>query len=152
MKERVKELGLTWVRVAELAGLTYAGLRLIRDTASDLQKDSKDGIERALRWAPDSIDTILAGGDPTPLTEGGADNHPGGRQGARGAEHAAGEEDDPSRVTPEDCIVTLQVALDRGRAAGDGDLLFWQTLELLRRIHSPLWEALAEPNVTDRSA
>src|SRR4051812_22963555 len=66
MDQRRQALGLTWVEVAELAGLTYAGLRLIRTTTRQLQQDSKDGIERALRWTTGSIDAVLADGEPTP--------------------------------------------------------------------------------------
>lgn len=65
MDERRAELGLTWTEVARRAGLTPEALRLIRTKSTDLQRSTKDGIERALLWEPGSVDAVLAGGDPT---------------------------------------------------------------------------------------
>jgi hypothetical protein len=65
MDERRVELGLTWTEVARRAGLTPEALRLIRTKSTDLQRSTKDGIERALLWTSGSVDAVLADGEPT---------------------------------------------------------------------------------------
>lgn len=63
MEERRLELNLEWRDIAKHGGLAYETLRALRRTgrASAL---SKRRIENGLLWAPGSIDSVLAGGDP----------------------------------------------------------------------------------------
>lgn len=66
MDARRLELGMTWEEVASAAGIKPPTLRAIRNGTNRPSQLTKRGIERALRWAPGSVDAILAGGDPTP--------------------------------------------------------------------------------------
>lgn len=58
---------LTTVALAEAAGLTA---RMLGDVENgrrqNFSRGAKAQIERALRWAPGSIDAVLGGSDPTP--------------------------------------------------------------------------------------
>lgn len=67
MDDRRRELRLTWDQVAAAAGVNRETLRLIRQGDGQIRPLTKDGIEDALQWQRDSIDAILAGGDPTPI-------------------------------------------------------------------------------------
>lgn len=67
MQARRRELRLSARAAAQLAGID-------RNTWSSAEAASRRtaeyhyaGIERALQWAPGSVDAILAGGDPTEL-------------------------------------------------------------------------------------
>ncbi|MEU8334875.1 helix-turn-helix transcriptional regulator [Micromonospora tulbaghiae] len=67
VRERRERLGMTVIEAAEHAGVA-------RGTWINVESDSRKtlphnyaGIERALRWAPGSVRSILAGGSPTPL-------------------------------------------------------------------------------------
>jgi|SRR5690606_7104785 len=66
IEARRGELGLSLREVAERAGITGETLRAVRRGSNEPSQLTKRGIERALRWAPGSVDAILAGGDPTP--------------------------------------------------------------------------------------
>lgn len=65
MDVRRSELQLTWNEVAEKAGITREGLRRTRVKTGPIRSLTKRGIENALAWEPGSIDSILAGGEPT---------------------------------------------------------------------------------------
>ncbi|MGH3388629.1 MAG: helix-turn-helix domain-containing protein [Actinomadura sp.] len=67
LDERRADLGLHWIEVAELAGLTREGLRKIRNGTRLIQTESKLGLERALRLKRGSINEAMAGGDLTPV-------------------------------------------------------------------------------------
>lgn len=67
MDARRSALRKRWADVAADAGLTTEGLRSIRKDEQEIRPLSKRGIEDALRWAPGSIDAILAGREPTVL-------------------------------------------------------------------------------------
>src|SRR5690606_4750208 len=58
--------GMHWIEVARRAGLTKEGLRNVRQGTGEIRAKTKRGLERALGWAPGSIDEILAGRDPIP--------------------------------------------------------------------------------------
>ncbi|SEG44203.1 hypothetical protein SAMN04489712_105239 [Thermomonospora echinospora] len=70
MDERRAELDLTWDDVAKRAPLSKQGLHTIRFEDRPMRQLTKARIERALEWAPGSVDRILAGGDPEPLKVG----------------------------------------------------------------------------------
>ena len=66
---RQQALGVPWTQVIKESGLTKEGLRKIREGLTGSPRpQTKRGLERALRWALGSVDKILAGGDPEPLT------------------------------------------------------------------------------------
>lgn len=68
MDARRRELRLRWRDVADAAGISYETLRTIRRGHYDgMRPLTETGIEQALRWAPGSIATILAGGAPPPI-------------------------------------------------------------------------------------
>jgi transcriptional regulator with XRE-family HTH domain len=67
MRQRRVQLGLSWEDIATAADITSAHLRRIR-VGQYLPRDTTAAkLERAFRWSPGSIDTVLAGGEPTPL-------------------------------------------------------------------------------------
>ncbi|MEU8040958.1 hypothetical protein [Streptosporangium sp. NPDC049078] len=66
MSARREELHMTWVKVAESAGITTETLRAIRHGDNSPSTLTKRGIEAALQWEPGSIDMVLSGGEPTP--------------------------------------------------------------------------------------
>lgn len=68
MEDRRLELGLLWEQVAELTGLSTQGLRDVREKSGRPRPLTKQAIEKALHWEPGSIDLILAGGEPIPLS------------------------------------------------------------------------------------
>ncbi|MGH3586234.1 MAG: hypothetical protein ACRDQ0_07900 [Pseudonocardia sp.] len=61
--------GLNWREVAVAAGLSSETLRAVRQGLNEPTEQTKRGIEQALHWERGSIDSILAGGKPTPLRE-----------------------------------------------------------------------------------
>lgn len=68
MKHRRVELGISQRRAADLAGVsptTWGSLETHAQPVSDL---TAAGMSTALRWTPDSIASILAGGDATEAT------------------------------------------------------------------------------------
>jgi transcriptional regulator with XRE-family HTH domain len=70
LRKRRAELRLTQTAIADRAGVSLA-------TVNQMERGGRDGyrtismalVEEVLRWAPGSIDTLLAGGDATPLPE-----------------------------------------------------------------------------------
>lgn len=68
MDDRRARLGLSWEDVSNQAGLSVATLRRARRGAGELTIDTMIGIERALWWAPGSVEAILRGDVPEELT------------------------------------------------------------------------------------
>jgi hypothetical protein len=68
MNRRRLDLGLRWEVVAESAGISVTGLRLLRTTGGTPRELTQRGLEKALAWEPGSIRAILDGGDPVPVT------------------------------------------------------------------------------------
>ena len=65
VERRRKELGLTPNALAEATGLSLQALRNIRrGEIRQYQERLTFPLTQALGWSPDSIDRILAGGDP----------------------------------------------------------------------------------------
>lgn len=70
VEARRKELGLTPTKLAEATGLTTQGLMPIRRGEVKRYQERLTGpLCAALGWTADSVDRILAGGDP--IIEGG---------------------------------------------------------------------------------
>ncbi len=68
MNLRRIDLGLTWAQVAERAdNFTVQGLHGVRKGTGEIRDLTKARIEKALLWAPRSVDAILGGGDPVLL-------------------------------------------------------------------------------------
>lgn len=67
MDRRRRDLRLKWDEVAARAGIHRETLRQIRIGNGDIRPLSATGIEDALEWEHGSIDTVLDGGEPTPL-------------------------------------------------------------------------------------
>lgn len=65
MNARRVDLHLKWETLAKRAGLTYEGLRVVRDGDRPMLDLTKAGIEDGLEWDRGSIDAILNGGEPT---------------------------------------------------------------------------------------
>lgn len=59
---------MSWRDVTNAAEMSYEGLRAIRRGDRHPTAVTKGRIEDALRWAPGSVDAILAGGSATPFT------------------------------------------------------------------------------------
>jgi hypothetical protein len=68
---------MIWDEVAAAGGISVATLRRVRKGAT-LTTDNKVAIERGLRWAANSVDRILVGGDPE-LLGGSRPTDPSGR-------------------------------------------------------------------------
>jgi len=64
MDKRRGTLRLQWSEVATEAGMSAAHLRRIRHNEVPLTSLMIGGLEKALHWAPGSIDRVLQGGDP----------------------------------------------------------------------------------------
>lgn len=77
MSRRATDLGLTWVDLANLAGLSREGLRKVRRGETELRRLTKRGIEDGLRWKPGSVDSVLAGGEPEELDDEESENSSG---------------------------------------------------------------------------
>lgn len=70
IKQRRLALRLTQSDVAKLAGVTVRTIGKLERSESTMVKSlTAAGIERALRWAPGSLDAIRDGGEPTDLAE-----------------------------------------------------------------------------------
>lgn len=65
--------GMSWREVAAAANISYETLRAVRQGLNEPTEQTKRGLETALQWAPGSIDSILAGGEPAPLPEPSGD-------------------------------------------------------------------------------
>lgn len=68
VERRIAELALEYVEVARAADFSIEALRKIRNAIS-VRSSTYGKLERALRWAPGSVQAILAGGEPT-LSQG----------------------------------------------------------------------------------
>lgn len=70
VRERRKELKLTQADVQEAGGPSTATLRLIEGGKhTDFRSSTSGPLDKVLQWQPGSIDHVLAGGEPTPLTD-----------------------------------------------------------------------------------
>lgn len=68
VRQRRKGLKLTQAAVQEADGPSTATLRLIEGGKhTDFRPSTSEPLERILRWDRGSIDSILKGGDPTPI-------------------------------------------------------------------------------------
>ncbi|MGW6739685.1 hypothetical protein ACWGDX_02875 [Streptomyces sp. NPDC055025] len=76
MNARRLELGLAWKDVANVAGISYETLRGVRRGSTAGAELTLRRIERALKWAPGSIDAVVAGGEATPLGDTGQGDQP----------------------------------------------------------------------------
>lgn len=56
---------MSWIQLAERAGISDVSLRNFRKGRGTPNALSKRRLESGLRWEPGSVDAILAGGDPT---------------------------------------------------------------------------------------
>lgn len=66
VRQRRKQLGMTQADIQAAHGPSTATLRLIENGRHiDFRASTSDPLERILGWAPGSINSILAGGDPT---------------------------------------------------------------------------------------
>jgi len=75
INERRLELGpIRLQEVARLAGISVPTLTALRKGTNVPTEDTKHGVERALQWAPGSIDRILAGGEPAIATHAEVSN------------------------------------------------------------------------------
>jgi len=69
LRKRRAELRIrTWRQLATKAGIAGETLRSVRAGDSRPSDATQAGLEEALEWAPGSIQAILEGGDPVPLT------------------------------------------------------------------------------------
>jgi len=64
IEERRLDLRLRLRDLADVSGLSTETLRQIKAGSGGLRPLTKRALEEALRWAPGSVDAILAGGDP----------------------------------------------------------------------------------------
>ncbi|TMS00110.1 hypothetical protein [Nonomuraea basaltis] len=68
MNQRRVALRLQWNDVAEQAGISTAHLRKFRSGEAGVSDLVRARLEEALQWASGSIESVLAGGDPTEMT------------------------------------------------------------------------------------
>lgn len=121
MDERRIDLGLRWADVADLAGLTPEGLRGVRRGDGELRGLTRRGIEDALQWSRGSVQTVLAGGEPS----------------------VVGEESVPVAGVPVTDVSDIQLSRVREAIEADPSLLEEAKLhllnqyELLRRLSDP---------------
>lgn len=66
---RRQELGLTWEQVARAGGTSYETIRAARNDDNGIRTLTRRAIATGLRWTPNSVDLILAGGDPVPVAD-----------------------------------------------------------------------------------
>ncbi|MFF8768525.1 hypothetical protein ACF07Q_28755 [Nocardiopsis dassonvillei] len=71
MEARLEEMGNTWQEAAGRGRVKADTLRAARTGTAPIQRTTRVAIDRAMRWEEGSVDTILAGGKPTPLEAGG---------------------------------------------------------------------------------
>lgn len=62
----------TWRDLAQAAGISYETLRAFRKGEGAPASATVHGIERALRWQSGSIESMLAGREPSPIAEPGS--------------------------------------------------------------------------------
>lgn len=66
VERRIAELGLQYAEVARAAGFSDQTLISVRN-GTKVRSTTYRKLERALYWSPESVQTILDGGEPTPL-------------------------------------------------------------------------------------
>ena len=71
--QRRLELGMKWDEVAAAAGIKPPTLRAIRNGTNSPSPLTMRGLDRALQWAPGSVEQILKGSDPLPADQPPAD-------------------------------------------------------------------------------
>lgn len=87
IEARRAHLGYTPTTLQAVTGLSAQGLKNIRKgVVRDYQERTTNPLCQALRWTPDSISRILAGGDPVEVEA--AEPDPGEFSQLRGAVHA----------------------------------------------------------------
>lgn len=67
VERRIADLGLQYAEVARTAGFSDQTLIAIRN-ATKVRSTTHRKLEKALLWAPGSVQAILNEGEPTPLT------------------------------------------------------------------------------------
>jgi transcriptional regulator with XRE-family HTH domain len=67
IEERLDDLGMSLEQLAEKTGLHPETIRRVRKGVARISVSTRRALERALEWAPGSINAILAGGRPIPL-------------------------------------------------------------------------------------
>ena len=65
IEARAIELDLSYIQLAERAGISDVSLRNFRKGRGNLRPRNQRRLETALGWAPGSIGDVLAGGSPT---------------------------------------------------------------------------------------
>lgn len=68
MEARIEELDITWRDVAAAAGISYETVRKARTGPGGIPSRTRRALERGLRWARGSVDAVLAGDKPAPLS------------------------------------------------------------------------------------
>lgn len=130
---------------ARRAGISRMTLYNIQQGAgTDLRSDTKEGIERVLGWKAGSVDSVLSGGDSTPVEP--ATPPPASAPAvAQDSQEVSGG----GRAIAFGQVIEHLIAAD---ALGYG----WEALERMRSLHSPLVKRpRVEPTQshdTDRSA
>src|ERR1035441_4540885 len=66
MDQRRGELRLRWKDVAARAGISYEGIRAVRNGTGAIRALTELGIEDALQWERGSIRSVLDGAPPAP--------------------------------------------------------------------------------------
>lgn len=70
---RVIDMGISYVELAERAGISDVSLRNYRKGRGNLRPRNQRKLENALGWAPGSIAAILAGDEPA-ASDGGTES------------------------------------------------------------------------------
>lgn len=68
LTRRIDELDLTWAELASASGVHEVTLRALRRGENKPSARTKRRLEDALKWERGSVDTVLAGNDPVPVT------------------------------------------------------------------------------------
>src|ERR1035441_6988018 len=68
MDARRQELDKLWQDVARDGGISLKALHTARTGGSSIRPSTRRSIEKGLRWERMSVDRIMDGGDPVPLT------------------------------------------------------------------------------------
>lgn len=67
MEQRRAELGRRWEDVARIAGLPRETINQVRFGQSNMRALTKRRVEQGLDWTAGSVDSVLDGGEPTPV-------------------------------------------------------------------------------------
>lgn len=76
VERRIAELGLEYAAVCRIGGFSDETLSKIRKGSVHARRTTYHGLEQALRWSHGSVDSILSGGEPTPLRSDAAVDDP----------------------------------------------------------------------------